>query len=404
MKHSLLGAAALGLLATTSSAQLIIGNDDTAVGVTTIWNVNVVTGVATPLYSGVEAWGMAADDVGKLLYFNDGGILYSAPYSGGTPTMLGTITDGAGATLSMVSLSFANGKLYSTRNIGDEAIYEIDLGTLVATVFFDYLEVDWDFGGMDYDPVTGLFYGTNDDSSPNVVGVYSIDAFGTGAITLVTPYPAGENDIDGCAVGNGKVWLVEDEPSPLHNFDLATMMYDPAPPMNPMTTSEVFSSATWAIGVGGGGSTTIYCTAKTNSLGCVPAISGSGAPSASATSGFTVDCSMVRNNKAGLLFYTVNGAQNAGVFQCGTLCVGPTGIKRTPAQSAGGNPNPANDCSGSYSLDMNAFGAGLAGGNPDPALAVSGTQVHAQYWGRDQGFAAPCNTMLSDGAEYTIAP
>jgi hypothetical protein len=144
--------------------------------------------------------------------------------------------------------------------------------------------------------------------------------------------------------------------------------------------------------------------AKTNSLGCIPSIAGAGAPSATLGSGFTVTCSQVRNNKPGLLFYTVNKAQNALVFQCGTLCVGPGGIRRTPAISSGGTPPPANDCSGVYSLDMNAFAIGAAGGIPAPELGISGTIVDCQYWGRDQGFAAPCNTMLSDAGEYSVGP
>ncbi|MEO6711369.1 MAG: hypothetical protein ABI054_05680, partial [Planctomycetota bacterium] len=49
---------------------------------------------------------------------------------------------------------------------------------------------------------------------------------------------------------------------------------------------------------------TIYCTAKINSLGCVPTISGSGAPSATAGSGFTISASQVINNKPGLLIYS----------------------------------------------------------------------------------------------------
>jgi hypothetical protein len=145
-----------------------------------------------------------------------------------------------------------------------------------------------------------------------------------------------------------------------------------------------------------------YCTAKQNSLGCTPTISGAGVPSASLPSGFTVDVAMVRNQRPGLFFYTSNGAQAGLTFQCGTLCVGPTNLKRTPARSAGGNALPANDCSGVYSIDMNAFAAGMAGGNPDPALGVMGTTVHAQAWGRDQGFASPCNTTLSDGLEYVV--
>jgi hypothetical protein len=158
----------------------------------------------------------------------------------------------------------------------------------------------------------------------------------------------------------------------------------------------------WTLDDGSGPPITVYCTAKTNSLGCTPSISASGNPSASMSSGFSVDVAMVRNGKSGLFFYKAGGTQANLTFQCGTLCVGPSGIKRTPAQSAGGNPPPANDCSGVYSLDMNAFAAGAAGGNPDPALLVPGTLVQCQTWGRDQGFAAPCNTTLSDGLEYTV--
>ena len=154
----------------------------------------------------------------------------------------------------------------------------------------------------------------------------------------------------------------------------------------------------------GGGGLSTYCTAKVNSLMCTPVISGTGSPSVSATSGFSVECAMVRNGKSGLLFYKVGGTQANVTFQCGTLCVGPSGIKRTPAQSAGGNPPPANDCSGVYSLDMNAFAAGMAGGNPDPALLTAGNLVHCQWWGRDQGFPSPCNTTLSDGGEYMTQP
>ena len=201
------------------------------------------------------------------------------------------------------------------------------------------------------------------------------------------------------------------------NGDMTVTLYDEAGTTMIATTGATPTTATAGgiamrgfghfgdidtISSGGGGAGQTYCTAKTNSLGCTPSIGGTGVPSATATSGFTVDVGMVRNQKPGLFFYKAGGARAGLTFQCGTLCVGPAGIKRTPAQSAGGNPPPANDCSGVYSLDMNAFAAGLAGGNPDPALGVMGTTVHCQAWGRDQGFAAPCNTTLSDGLEYVI--
>jgi hypothetical protein len=144
------------------------------------------------------------------------------------------------------------------------------------------------------------------------------------------------------------------------------------------------------------------CTAKTNSLGCVPVIGGAGTPSATSGSGFVVSATNEFNNKAGLLFYGITGSASIP-FQGGTLCVNPP-IRRTPASTSGGTPPPVNNCTGVFSIDMNAFAVGSLGGNPIGALTVSGTVVNCQWWGRDPGFAAPNNTSLSDGLQYTVGP
>jgi hypothetical protein len=144
----------------------------------------------------------------------------------------------------------------------------------------------------------------------------------------------------------------------------------------------------------------IYCTPKINSLGCAPSIAAVGAASANATQGLVVSCSQVRDNTAGLLFYSTAG-RSSTPFQGGTLCMSAP-IRRTPAQNSGGNPAPANDCSGSLSIDMNSFARGLLGGQPIPELSVIGTVVQCQWWGRDQGFAPPFNSMLSDAVEFTV--
>jgi hypothetical protein len=141
---------------------------------------------------------------------------------------------------------------------------------------------------------------------------------------------------------------------------------------------------------------TVYCTAKTNSLGCLPSIGASGWPSATAGSGFQVTGVDQLNNKAGFLFYGMNGAA-ALPFYGGTKCVNPP-IKRTLVQDSLGTPAPAADCSGIFAVDMNAFAVGALGGNPDPALSVPGTVVNCQWWSRD----AAGNTALSDGLEYAI--
>jgi hypothetical protein len=46
---------------------------------------------------------------------------------------------------------------------------------------------------------------------------------------------------------------------------------------------------------------TVYCTAKLNSLGCLPSIAASGLSSAAAAGGFVVRAGSVRNNKGGVL-------------------------------------------------------------------------------------------------------
>jgi hypothetical protein len=173
----------------------------------------------------------------------------------------------------------------------------------------------------------------------------------------------------------------------------------------PFTTGGSFFSVRELIGsvtyIGGGG-TTVYCTAKVNSLGCTPSIGGTGTPSATSGSGFAVAAQNVRNQKSGLLFYGTSG-QASTPFQGGLLCV-QSPIKRTPASSSGGTALPINDCSGVYSIDMNAFAVGALGGSPLPALTIPGTVVDCQWWGRDPGFPPPNATTLSDGLEYAVGP
>ncbi len=146
----------------------------------------------------------------------------------------------------------------------------------------------------------------------------------------------------------------------------------------------------------------VYCTAKTNSLGCVPTIGFSGIASATAGFGFVVKGTNVRNNKTGILLYGVTG-QAATPFQGGTLCVNSQ-IRRTGAVHSGGTPAPASNCTGVYSIDMNAFAVSAGPPVPLPQLSTPGSVVNCQFWGRDPGFAPPNNTTLTNGLEYIVRP
>lgn len=236
-------------LAATATAQLIVGNDQS--GTATIWNVNPTTGSASPLYSasGSEAkpWGMAYDAATNTLYWNNGSVLYSSPMGATlTPTNLGTMTFGAG-TVNFVGLGFNNGKLYGTRNIATEAVYEIDPVTLQATQLYVYNSA-YDFGGLDFDATNGTLYGLSDTApSGQSAGLYEISYTGQ-STTFRAPYPGGETDIDGLAMNGGLAYYVTDGPNTtqpnFYVFNVATGLLVGTLP-SPFTGSGTFSAAAW---------------------------------------------------------------------------------------------------------------------------------------------------------------
>ena len=135
-----------------------------------------------------------------------------------------------------------------------------------------------------------------------------------------------------------------------------------------------------------------YCTAKLNSLGCLPSVGFSGTPSLAGADDFVASASNILNYHSGILFW--GRAPTAIPFQGGTLCIAPP-ILRTRLQDSGGNTG-VNDCSGNFSFHVShAF---LAGNG----FAI-GSELYAQFWSRDQ-FSPPFFTSLSDGLHAWIAP
>jgi hypothetical protein len=138
-----------------------------------------------------------------------------------------------------------------------------------------------------------------------------------------------------------------------------------------------------------------YCTAKLNSAGCSPAISGDGWPSPSAHSGYVISCDAVVNQSIGILFYTAAG-RAALPFHGGTMCIASP-KRRTPVLQSGGSPAGLNDCSGTWSLDFNTYLL-------THAQLPAGLTLQCQWVGRDRGFAAPDNYQLSNALEVTLNP
>jgi serine protease AprX len=136
-------------------------------------------------------------------------------------------------------------------------------------------------------------------------------------------------------------------------------------------------------------SVTPYCTGKTNSLGCVPAIGTNGVQPDKSAGTFTVNCTSVINQKNGLLFW--GRGQIAVPFQGGTLCVmAPT--VRTLNISSGG-AGSGSSCSGTYTFNFSTAYMNANAINP-------GDTIYCQWWMRDP--PSPSTTGLSNALRFTV--
>jgi hypothetical protein len=139
----------------------------------------------------------------------------------------------------------------------------------------------------------------------------------------------------------------------------------------------------------------VYCTAKVNSQGCLPAIGFSGTASASLASPFLITATNVLNQKPAFLLYGFGSS--FAPYYGSTICITPP-LKTTPFQTTAGNPAP-NDCSGALSIDFNArIQSGV-----DPLL-MPGTTVGARWYYRDTQDPAGYGTGLTNAVRFTICP
>jgi hypothetical protein len=238
-----------------------------------------------------SVFGVAADPTTCTLYIASNraldsgrtiGVLYrlraGEPFAEQVADLTALSTDGVMAMITMVGLAWrptsSGGELIGYRSVtgtpeGDvaEGFYRINTTTGICLPIWRILTADrakWDFGGIDADPVTGELWGVNDNSSATfttggIAGLYRIN-LSNGAFTLVTGYPSSTaypntgidvRDIDGLAVGGGRVWLVPDEVSTtIRPYIPSLNIYGPAFDLpTPFTTpslSATFSGGAYA--------------------------------------------------------------------------------------------------------------------------------------------------------------
>lgn len=242
----------LSVIPTIARAQLAVGNAPTSGAPVSPMFAIDVTGARPPrqLTAGnVSASGMTADNVGRVLYWTDtSNNLYSAPI-----TLSGTLTPGAPVVLTVSSMQGLAWDSASNMLVGWSApsFYQINPATGACTLLFSFTGLNPLFSGLDYDPGTDAFYAANDSTSttPPLAGsgLYRISKPLTApTVVRLSPYPSGETDVDGLAVANGKIYLVNDTPAqPIYVYDLSTNAYEPNL-ANPVIAGTLNSGGAWS--------------------------------------------------------------------------------------------------------------------------------------------------------------
>ena len=232
---------------------------------------------------------------------------------------------------------------YGSGLLGSPSLYQIDLATGSVT----------DLGVIEPLSVgTGKFYDLDFDSSGQLWGAYA-GGFGMSGIYKI--------DISS-VTGERIVW---------GNLGISGLAFGPATPE------------------------TLYCTPKTSSAGCLPSIRSTGVASPTASFGYEVHADGVPNSSYGMLVYSTLGSGGTA-FAGATLCVTSPWM-RTKIVHSGGSPPGAQDCTGSWSFDMNTH----LTNKPGPA---PGDTLWCQWLGRDPGFPQGQNYALSDALEFTLLP
>jgi hypothetical protein len=255
-----------GSTSTTTTNPCAMYFDVSSQQVTTLWNSA----------SNKKVNGFAADPSNGRLYSNDAARLNFWNYGsvGIVPTIIAGMyrTDGSTFTATGVDgLAFANGNLYGAtsypsttykRGIYQVATVAVNNRCVMTPIWIDPTSSSTSsgllsLGGLEYNPADNLFYATNTvDTTPSgfpyTRGLYSIDAFGSGAMTKIADFPAGRTGVDGLAIGGGKYWLTDQEPAAarinIYPYDPVSGTYGTTIHVPLTDTTQRATGAAWAPG------------------------------------------------------------------------------------------------------------------------------------------------------------
>jgi hypothetical protein len=271
----------LSWAAASASAQLVFGSTSPTTTNPCAVYLDVNTGVTTTLWnsaSNKKINGLASDPATGRLYSNDAARLNYWNYGsvGTVPTFIAGMyrtNDNVTFTATGVdALAFANGHLYGATKYGStvykRGIYEIATTSdgmatphcVMTPLWLDPTgtgtnsgTIEWD--GLDFNPNDNKFYVTNTVDTTGsggtyTRGVFSVDAFGTGALVKAFDFPAGRTEIDGLAIGGGKFWLTEQVPSlnaiQIYPYDPITQTYGTTITFALTDSTQRATGACWA--------------------------------------------------------------------------------------------------------------------------------------------------------------
>jgi hypothetical protein len=134
-----------------------------------------------------------------------------------------------------------------------------------------------------------------------------------------------------------------------------------------------------------------YCSAKSNSAGCLPAMRWSGTPTLTGPDDFHVRATDVLPSKVGILIWSTEGAAEIPFFG-GLRCIAAPLKRSRPLRST---PDGNGDCIGVFDYPFTQ-------GFMTSQGLQAGSRLYLQIWHRDPAQPDGTGVGLTDGLEATI--